>query len=304
LQTRIEASKDKDFRNSMETPDFSSGASNTVGVGKSISVGSASWSFFFEIGRRGSASHYVDMVVGLMKDSLKPFMDNGLVHGYRITTGRGVEVESGSSAAGEDEDSKTEREVKTNAGYIKFLARTMLSGRAREMVVGRMDYALRALGWRPEEVKETDARVDMGDLARFARQIDSELLAFFVEAVKDDDDNKYEVIRGIAEDMKEGWRSGISLPEDALVYYYRNLVDDGWADYLGSPISYADSVLECLENEEFFERVARNDYNAFKSEYKERLAEDIRRHGGRYLGRHERESLAKLLGALGLEGSP
>ena len=302
FQKQLDDSKDKDFRSGMDVPDFKTGSSNSVKVGKAVSVGSPSWSLFFSIGNKG-ASQGVETTLGMMKDSLRPFMENGLVHRYRVLTGRGAELESVSSEAGQGEEAETESRVKLSAGYIKFVARAMLSDKAKGMVVGRLDQVLTNLGWKPSEIGESSKKVGMDDLLRFAKEIDSQVVVFFVEAAKDNDKNKYKVIQDLAESLKEGWSSSVAHPADALIYYYNDLVGDGWRAYLDNPIMNMSSVIECLENEEFFERVARNEYNEFKSEYREKLAGVLRKHDGKYLRRDERQDILKLSKLLDLGAS-
>lgn len=294
LEAQIRASHDKDFRDGSKIPDFGSGSSNSVNVTPNISVGSNSWSFFFAIPRGAKAREYVGDVIEMMKDSLKPLMDSGLVHEYRVTR-KGVEVESGKSSAGEDEDAKTEREVRQYSGYIKFLARTMLEGDARQMVLKRMGSVLMNWNWKPADIGEYSQRTDMDDLLRFANQTDSQLLVLFVEAVKDNDKAKMMVIDALAAYGPENHNV------DGLVYSYEDLVDGGWDRYLDNPTLYPGNVLEFVENEEFFEKVARNEYHAFISEYKDRLVKELRSKGTSKMSRHVIEDLAKLLKALGIQ---
>jgi hypothetical protein len=302
FQKQLDATKDKEFRNGTEVPNFGTGSQNSVKVGKTISVGSPSWSFFFNIGNR-DASQSVDAVIGMMRDSLTPFMDNGLVHRYRILTGRGSELESVSSQAGKEDDANVESEIKLSAGYLKFVARAMLSDKARGVVVGMLDQKLANLGWKPADIGESNKKVDMDDLLRFAKEIDSSVVVFFVEAVKENDKNKYKVLQDLAESLKDGWSSSLAHPADALIYYYNDLVDDGWNSYLENPIMNMHSVVECLENEDFFERVARNEYHEFKSEYKDKIVGALGKHDGKYLRRDEKEDILKISRLLGLEGS-
>lgn len=295
LERSIEATKDKEFRSGSEIPQFGKGSDNTVGVGKTISVGSSSWSFLFHTGRRGTAGQNVEMIIGLMKKSLEPLMASGVVHRYSVSS-RGRELESGASEAGDEEDRNIERDVRTKAGYIKFLARTMLPERTRDMVVERLNYTLSGWQWKPDQIGESKEKVNMDELLKFANETDSQLIVFFVEAIKENDKGKFIVLDELASLDNKRWHL-----EDDLVYGYKGLVDDGWDHFLEMPLSYAGDVAEYLENEEFFEKVARNEYNAFKTEYKEKFLEALRNHGGKYLGKHERESILKLTKLLGLE---
>jgi len=302
FQKRLDDSKDKEFRNGTDIPDFKTGSQNSVRISKAVSVGSPSWSFFFSIGNKG-ANQSVDAVIGIMKESLRPLMDNGLVHRYRILTGRGAELESVSSKAGSEEEANVENKVKSSAGYIKFIARAMLSDKAREMVMGMLDQKLAGLGWKPSEIRESSKKTDMDELLKFAKEIDSSVVVFFVEAVKYNDKNKYKVLQDLAESLKDGWSSSLAHPADALIHYYNDLIDDGWASYLENPIMNMHSVVECLENEGFFERVARNEYHEFKSEYRDKIVGALRKHDGKYLRRDEKEDILKLSRLLDLEAS-
>lgn len=295
LEKQIDATRDKDFRNSMEIPSFEKGAPNTVGIGKTISVGASSWSFFFHIGRRGTSKQYVDMILGIMKQSLKPLMDSGMVHEYRVSY-KGKELESEKSKAGMEEDDNIEKNVKSKAGYIKFLARTMLSSEAKSMVIERLNYTLTTWQWKPDQILESKEKIDMEDLMKFAHETDSQLIVFFIEAIKENDKSKYMVIDELASIKDKRWHL-----EDDLVYRYKGLMNDGWDHFLDRPLSFAWDVVECIENENFFEKVARNEYNTFKTEYREKFINALKEHEGKYLGKHEKEAILKLGKLLNLE---
>lgn len=302
IQSQIDAAGGGDFKKS-DIPDFSTGAANTIKATRAVSVGSptGSWSLFFHVGHSGAAGYFIDMVLKTMKGAIKPLMDNGLVMHYKISSGT-KDLEYVSSNAGEDEDAKFERETKSRAGYIKFLVDTAIPSRPAAAVVKEsLDLALSRIGFKPSEISASKLRVDIDELKKFAQQADSHVVAFFVDAVKSDDENKYRVLDELAK-VDEKWRSSLSHPHDALIYYYEELLNGDWDQYVEKPLLYAHSAMECLENEDFFEKVARNEYHSFKRQYEEAVNKALSNERGKYMARHEKETLVKLSRLIKIEG--
>lgn len=221
----------------------------------SFSRESGSWAYIF---RTPYAMNDIKMVEEVMKESAQPMIDNDIMDFWQLQRFNNGRLQAAgeivySKRGKQEQDNETQWEQKAKA-YMKFLAEHMLSNHPKAM-----NMVLQHIG----KTESQNTRIKIEDLRKYVQTYhnESSYLNLFLDALKTDDTNKYTALELLA-DQKD--------PETAT-YQYNTINNDDYQHIVENPLAYTTDALEIFKMSPLFQKVSRENFAQFKSQYEENL---------------------------------
>lgn len=249
---------DKDLSDT-STPAMGTASSNMTKAGKSISFNktSGSWAYFFET-QAGHTDFHIDAVVNMMKKAAQPLVDNDIIEHYRIVRGWNYrDAETVWSGKGKQEYDDRHAFIKKSAAYMKFLAEKMLANhpKAKEGVLKRFRNS-----W-DKDVKPENTKVPLDRLQDYVRSHhqESPFLGFFLDALKGDNQQMYDVMDDAAK----------TPDEDDAIARYKEISEDEYHRIVENPRLFIRDAFSTLFFSDLLSKHASGNFERFKRELKE-----------------------------------